>query len=206
MNDESKTAEAPEEGWTEGEKPQDKEGVSAEVERLKAEVTVLQAKLSEKEKEAGTHYDKFLREKAELENFKRRTQREKAEALRFANETLIRDLLSVVDNLERAVEHAQGGGDGQPLVEGVKLVLRTFLDVLEKHGVSQVEAQGEAFDPTRHEALAQVESSAYPPNTVVEEHHKGYFLHDRLLRPALVTVAKPPAEGDGEEKTNGEEK
>lgn len=205
MNDESRAAEGPEGRQTEGEKTQNREGVSEEVESLKAEVTALQARLSDKEKEASTHYDNFLREKAEFENFKKRLQREKAEALRFASEPLIRDLLPVIDNLERAVEHAQGGGNGQPLVEGVKLVLQAFLDVLEKHGVRRVEAQGEVFDPTRHEALAQVESSAHPPNTVVEEHHKGYFLHDRLLRPALVTVAKPPVGGDGGEKGNGGE-
>jgi molecular chaperone GrpE len=205
MNDESRTAERLEGGPTEEEKLQDKEGVSEEVERLRAEVTALQARLSEKEKEASAHHDKFLREKAEVENFKKRVQREKAEALRFANEPLIHDLLPVIDNLERAAEHAQGGGNGQPLVEGVKLVLQAFLDVLQKHGISRVEAQGEVFDPTKHEALAQVESSTHPPNTVVAEHHRGYFLHDRLLRPALVTVAKPPVGSNGEEKGNGGE-
>jgi molecular chaperone GrpE len=209
MNDENRIAGRPpaeelEGGPVEEEKLQDKEGVSNEVEHLKAEVTELQTKLSEKEKEASAHYDRFLREKAELENFKKRMQREKTEALRFANEPLVHDLLPVIDNLERAVEHAQGGGNGQPLVEGVKLVLQAFLDVLDKHGVSRVEARGEVFDPTRHEALAQVESSAHSPNTVVEEHHKGYFLHDRLLRPALVTVAKLPVGDDGGEEGSGE--
>jgi molecular chaperone GrpE len=160
---------------------------------------VLLARLQEKEAEAKANYDLFLRERANLENFKRRMQREQAELLRFAHEPLLRDLLPVVDNLERAVEHAQGGGNGQPLVEGVALVLRAFLDVLEKYGVSRVVAKGEPFDPNKHEAMAQVESEELTPNTVVDEHHPGYLLHGRLLRPALVTVAKAPA---GEKKSD----
>lgn len=142
--------------------------------------------------EAKANYELFLRERAELENFKRRMQRDKSEALRFANEPLVRDLLPVVDNLERAIAHAQGGGNGQPLIEGVQLVLRAFLDVLEKHGVTRVSATGEPFDPTKHEAVAQVETEELPPNSVAEEHTPGYSLHDRLLRAAMVSVSKAP--------------
>ena len=151
-----------------------------------------QAELGQKEAEARVNYELFLRERAELENFKRRMQRDKSEALRFANEPLVRDLLPVVDNLERAIAHAQGGGNGQPLSEGVQLVLRAFLDVLEKHGVTRVSATGEPFDPTRHEAVAQVETEDLPPNSVAEEHTPGYSLHNRLLRAAMVSVSKAP--------------
>jgi molecular chaperone GrpE len=154
----------------------------------------LLAKLGEKEAEAKANYDLFVRERAELENFKRRMQREQAESFRFANEPLVRDLLPVLDNLERAVSHAQGGGNGQPLVEGVTLVVRSFLDTLEKHGVTRVSGKGELFDPSKHEAMAQVESAEVAPNTVVDEYCPAYLLHGRLLRPALVTVAKAPAE------------
>jgi molecular chaperone GrpE len=164
------------------------------------EISVLRAQLEEKGKEAKANYDLFLRERADLENFKRRMQREKAEALRFANEPLIRDLLPVIDNLERAVVHAQGGGDNQPLADGVTLVLRTFLETLEKHGVSRMSAKGQLFDPTKHEAMAQVEDSMIIPNTVVDEYAPTYLLYDRLLRPALVTVAR----GAMEEKKSGE--
>ncbi len=156
------------------------------------EKAVLLAKLEEKDAEAKANYELFLRERAELENFKRRMQREQAESLRFANEPLIRDLLPAIDNLERAVGHAQGGGNGQPLVEGVALVVRSFLDTLEKYGVTRVTAKGEPFDPTRHEAMTQVESTEVAPNTVVDEYCPTYLLHGRLLRPALVTVAKAP--------------
>jgi molecular chaperone GrpE len=158
------------------------------------EKAVLAAQLREKEAEAKANYEMFLRERADLENFKRRMQREQAETIRFANEPLIRDLLPVLDNLERAVSHAQGGGNGQPLVEGVNLVVRSFLETLEKYGVTRVSAKGEPFDPSKHEAMAQVESVDIAPNMVVDEYRPAYLLHGRLLRPALVTVAKAPSE------------
>jgi molecular chaperone GrpE len=163
------------------------------------ELSALRAELEQKEAEARANYELFLRERAELENFKRRMQREKSEALRFANEPLVRDLLPVVDNLERATVHAQGGGNGQPLIEGVRLVLRAFVEVLEKYGVTRVRASGEPFDPTQHEAVAQVESEELPPNTVVEEHTPGYSLYGRLLRAAMVSVSKAPAPSAGRE-------
>ena len=160
------------------------------------EIATLRAKLQEKEAEAKANYDLFLRERAEMENFKRRMQRDQADSLRFANEPLLRALLPVADNLERAIEHAQGGGNGQPLVTGVTLVLRSFLEVLEKQGVTRMSAKGEPFDPNKHEAILQVESVTVAPNTVVDEHHPGYALHGRLLRPALVTVTKAPTDGE----------
>ncbi|MGE0823157.1 MAG: nucleotide exchange factor GrpE [Candidatus Binatia bacterium] len=163
------------------------------------DVLALRAQLEEKEKEAKANYELFLRERAENENFKRRMQKEKVDALRFANEPLIKDILPVLDNLERAVSHAQGGGNGQSLVDGVSLVLRSFLETLEKYDVSRVSAKGQPFDPSRHEAMAQVETPDAVPNTIVEEYAPAYFLHDRLIRPALVTVAKAPP---GEKKTD----
>jgi molecular chaperone GrpE len=152
------------------------------------EVEQLRQQLKEKEEEARANHERFLRERAELENFKKRTQREMTEALRFAPEPLIRELLPVVDNLERALEHADE--NGQSVLEGVRLVVKSLLDILERHGVKRVEAIGQPFDPARHEAMAQVESTEHEPNRVVEQHHTGYLLHDRLLRPALVTVSK----------------
>ena len=158
------------------------------------EVTMLRTQVREKEAEARANYDLFLRERADLENFKRRMQRDKAEALRFANEPVIRDLLPILDNLERAVSHAQGTGNSQSLMDGVSLVLRSFLDMVEKHGVSRMSAKGQLFDPAKHEAMAQVENTEVAPNTVVDEYAPAYLLHDRLLRPALVVVAKPSAD------------
>lgn len=163
----------------------------------------LKRKIEEKELEAKNNYDRFLRQAAELENFKKRALRERDEFVRFANEALIKDLLPVVDNLERAIAHASGGGNGKPLVEGVEMVLKGLLDVLAKHGVTQISAAGQAFDPAKHEAMVQVETADHEPNMVVEELHKGYMLHDRLLRPALVSVAKAII---SQEKKNGQSK
>ena len=158
------------------------------------ELTALRLQVEEKTKEAKTNYDIFLRERAENENFKRRMQREKSEALRYANEPIVRDLLPILDNLERAVSHAQSSGAGQALIDGVSLVARSFLEILEKHGVKRVSAKGQPFDPTKHEAMAQVESAEIAPNTVVDEYAPTYVLYDRLLRPALATVSRAPTE------------
>ena len=168
-----------------------------------SELEELRQLLEKKDLEARENYDRFLRQVAELENFKKRTAREKGEALRYANENFIKDLLPVLDNLERAVDHAKGGGNGKPMLEGVEMVLKGFLDVLSKYGITQIAAKGESFDPERHEAIAQVETEEHKPNTIIEEHHKGYYLLDRLLRPSLVSVAKPP-EAKEKKRQDGE--
>lgn len=169
------------------------EAAGEKIERLTRE-------LEEKTREAAENYDRYLRERAELENFKKRMQREKAEALKFASEDLIRDLIPLLDNLERAIEHAEAGGNGQPLVEGIKLVFKGALDVLRRYGVSRVEATGEQFDPSLHEAIQQVDAEGFEPNRVVTQFLPGYCLHERLLRPAQVSVARKPqvenADGD----------
>ena len=164
-----------------------------------SELSRLRQQLELKEQETKSNYDRFLRQAAELENFKKRSARERDEAIRLANEYLIKDLLPVLDNLERAIAHARGGDGGQPLAEGVEMVLKGFLNVLTRHGVAQVSAVGQPFDPVKHEAMAQMKTDQHLPNTVVEEHHKGYLLHDRLLRPALVSIAKAP---ETQEKKN----
>jgi molecular chaperone GrpE len=154
----------------------------------------LEAELKEARAEAEKNWDLYLRERAERENFRKRMQREKEDLARFANENLLRDLLPIFDNLERAVSHsAEGQEGGAGLLEGVSLTLDQFQKVLEKFGVVPVEAVGQPFDPAWHEAMGQVESDEHPPNTVAQEMQKGYILNDRLLRPALVLVAKAPS-------------
>ena len=157
-----------------------------------SEIEKLRQDLAAKELEAKKNYDLYLRQVADLENFKKRVAREKEEAIRYGNEALVKDLLPILDNVERAVEHAELGGNGKPLLTGIEMVLKGFLEVLEKHGVTQIAAKGEPFNPQKHEAFAQVESTDHEPNTVVEELHKGYFMAARLLRPSLVSVAKLP--------------
>jgi molecular chaperone GrpE len=154
------------------------------------ELATIREQLAAKTQEAKDNYDRYVRQIAETENFKKRIARERDEAIRFANEMLLRDLLPVIDNLERAVAHAAGGENGKPLVEGIEMVLKGLLDALNRFGVSQIAAVGQPFDPSKHEAIAQVDSSEYEPNCVVEELHKGYMFRDRLLRAALVSVAK----------------
>ena len=166
------------------------------------ELTLVRAQLVAQEALAKEKDDLLLRERAELENFKRRMQREKSESLRFASEPLLRDILPVIDNLERAIAHAKESQGSQALVEGVELVLRSLLDTIGRHGVSRVKAKGEAFDPSLHEAVVQVENPELAPNTVLDEHQAGYQLHDRLLRPAMVSVSKaPPQKKEEEEKS-----
>ena len=175
--------------------PSGRRGGDAAFETPEQAVERLSRELDEKTAEATRNWDLYLRERAEADNFKKRMQREKSDALRFAIEPLAKDLLPVIDNLERAVEHAAAGGNGQPLIEGVQLVLKDALDALERHGVVRVDAAGRTFDPSRHEAVVQVRDAGRPPNQVVEQFVPGYTLHDRLLRPARVSVsAKPPVE------------
>ena len=157
-----------------------------------AELANLRQQLAAKEQEAKENYDRYVRQIAEAENFKKRNARERDDAIRYANEMLLKDLLPVIDNLERAIAHAASGENGKPLVEGVEMVLKGFLDVLSKFGVSQIVAVGQPFDPSKHEAIAQVVSDSHDPNVVIEELHRGYMFRDRLLRAALVSVAKAP--------------
>lgn len=157
----------------------------------------LREQLEAKTAEVAELKDKLLREHADLENFKRRMQRDKSDALRYASEHLLRDLLPVIDNLQRAIDAAAAGGDASAqsrvdgLVTGVKMVLNQFSETLGRFGVTRVESTGQAFDPSHHEAVAHVETHEQPPGSVIEEYASGYRLHDRLLRPAQVTVAKP---------------
>jgi molecular chaperone GrpE len=163
-------------------------------------VAELEAELATAREEGRQANDRWLRERADLENHKKRSARERQDAVRFGNEALVRDLLPVVDNLDRAIAAAAGGGNGAPLVEGVELVRKAFLDTLQRHGVERVSAAGERFDPARHEAVAYVESATHDAHLVVAEHQAGYRLNDRLLRPAMVTVSKGPpnlANGEG---------
>jgi molecular chaperone GrpE len=153
-------------------------------------VPELEAELAAAREEARLNHDRWVRERADLDNLRKRAARERQDAARFGTESLLRDLLPVIDDLDRAVAAAQGGGNGQPLVEGVELVRKAFIDALQRHGVERVPAEGERFDPARHEAVAFVESDTHEPHHVVEEHRAGYRIHDRLLRPAMVTVSK----------------
>jgi molecular chaperone GrpE len=155
------------------------------------EVEELKKKLEEKEKEAKENYDRLLRMAADFENYKKRAAKEKEEWTKFANEDLLKGVLPFIDNLERAVNHAQKVNDTGVLIEGVRLTLQQLLQSLSKFGLSSFESTGKPFDPAVHEAMLVVETDQYEPNQVIEEFQKGYLLNDRLLRPATVSVSKP---------------
>ena len=154
----------------------------------------LEQALAAKADEVKNLNDRYLRLAAEFENYKRLAQRDQREQAKFANETLLKDLLPIVDNLQRAVDFSQSSAGLDQLILGVQLTLKQFLETLSKFGVRQVSSIGEPFDPTRHQAVAKTESDNQPENTIIQEHQPGYLLHDRIVRPAMVTVAAAPRE------------
>jgi molecular chaperone GrpE len=152
----------------------------------------LEQKLAAAEKEKKENWDRYLRTAADLENFRKRQKRELDDAKVEAKQRVLKEILPVVDNLERAIEHAGGAPGAAPIVEGVQLVLRQLMTAFERLDVTPVEALNQPFDPNLHEAISQQESDA-APGSVVQVLQRGYRAGDRLLRPALVVVAKPKA-------------
>ncbi|MGQ9655864.1 MAG: nucleotide exchange factor GrpE [Thermodesulfobacteriota bacterium] len=158
--------------------------------RIKEENEALKQQVNQLKGEVEQLRDKWMRAVADLENFKKRSAREREDYCKYASEELLREMLPVVDNLERALNHAGDHEKEEALTEGIQMTLRQFLSVMEKFGVARIQALHEPFDPSRHEAVMQVESADHQPNTVVQELERGYLLHDRLLRPAKVAVSK----------------
>ena len=157
----------------------------------------LEDKLASKEQEAQENYDRLLRVSAEFENFKKRTSREMEEFRKYSNQSLIKEMLSVVDNLELAMNSTDGQKTiDKGLLEWLEMTHKEILKVFEKFNVTPISAQGQTFDPTFHEAVMQEETDDVPENTVVSELQKGYLIHDRLLRPAMVVVAKSKTKKD----------
>jgi molecular chaperone GrpE len=153
----------------------------------------LKQELDTAKAEVSKNWELYLRERADLENARKRHQRDKEDAIRFANDRLLKEMIPVLDNLERAVDHAGSGAEEcQGLLEGVNMTISQFRKVIEDFGVKPISAIGAVFDPNLHQAMGHVESAEQAPNTVVTEFQKGYLLHDRLLRPSLVMVAKTP--------------
>jgi molecular chaperone GrpE len=161
-----------------------------------ADGEALLAKYRELEAELNKAQEQVLRTAADAENFKKRLQREKEEQTRYANESFMRELLTVIDNLERALEHSGTEASQGGLVEGLTMTLKGFLDTLARFGCTQVEATGKPFDPNFHEAVSQEESADHEPNTVLQVLQKGYMLKERLLRPAMVLVSKLSSQQD----------
>ena len=164
----------------------------AEVEAAAPATSELEAKIAGLEKDKKDNWDRYLRAAADLENLRKRQKREMDDVRLESKGRVLKEMLPVVDNLERAIEHATSQAGTNPIVEGVQLVLRQFLTAFERLDVTPIEAGGQPFDPNLHEAISQQESDQ-APGTVVQVLQRGYKSGDRLLRPALVVVAKAKA-------------
>jgi molecular chaperone GrpE len=205
----AKSEDGPEPGASPPSSPEEAPAGEAEARSAEDLKTALE-KLGE---DARLAEDKYLRALAELDNTRKRLSREKADWLRYGHEGVVKDLLPIIDNLERALEAASAIQDGEGaetgskgLIEGVALILKQFLDALARHGIVPIESVGKPFDPNLHEAMQRVEREDAAPGTVVQEFLKGYLLHDRLLRPAKVVVSAEGAKSRaGEEAPGGPE-
>ena len=164
-----------------------------QIEELQAQLDFSLAKGRETMEKLREGHEKMLRAVADLENYRKRAVKEKEEVQRFGTERLLKDFLPIIDNLERALDHGRTPADFNSLVQGIKMTRKLFEDTLTKHGVKAFSSIGKAFDPRFHEAMQHVETAEHPPGHVVMEVLKGYTLNDRLVRPALVGVAKTPA-------------
>lgn len=154
----------------------------------------LAAALDQKAKEAAEANEKYLRTYADFENYRKRMQRDQAEFRKYANEQMALELLSVLDHLGLALKHACDAPEkSEGLQQGVEMVFKQFRDVLEKFGIKPFKAEGEPFDPAKHDAMMQVETGEVPENTVVQVFQDGYLYHEKVLRHAKVGVSKRPA-------------
>lgn len=160
------------------------------------------AALAAKSEELQALQDKYLRLAAEFDNYRKLSQRDMRDASRFANESMLKELLPIIDNLERAVKAAKDCSGGEGLIRGVELTLKQFAETLAKFGVRPIASVGEPFDPTCHQAVARIERADLPENQVIEEFQKGYLLNDRILRAAMVSVASAPAGESATADTN----
>jgi molecular chaperone GrpE len=160
------------------------------LEQAQAELAASREAQGAAERERDELKNRLLRAAADLDNYRKRVQREKEETQRYGASRIVLELLPAVDNMERALEHADKSTDVSTIVDGVRMVQRQLVSALEKHGVTSFDSRGERFDPQRHEAIQQIETSEHETGVVLQEFQRGYFLHDRLIRPALVVVAR----------------
>ncbi len=165
------------------------ETVEAGEEAVQSDTNTIKEALEAKEKESKDNYERYLRAVAELENYKKRAARDKADIIKYGKEDLIKDILPFLDSLDRALEH-KDAGDAQAFKDGIALIQDQLLCCLKKHGVERIESVGTDFDPNVHEALMQTDSDDHKDNQVVSEMEKGYLLNGRLIRPSRVCVCK----------------
>ena len=166
----------------------------------------MEERLESMEQEGKENYDRFLRVSAEFENYQKRAAREMNDFRKFANESFVKAMLPVVDNLDRAIESSSNDKHtARSMLEGVNMTLKEILKVFEQFNVKPFESLGKTFDPSLHQAVMQEETEAHPENSVVKELQKGYMMHDRLLRPAMVVVSKTKTKSEHQKNINKEE-
>lgn len=156
------------------------------------------ARIQDAEKKAAENYDRYVRSVAEFDNFRKRSIREKADAINYGNEKLLQEILPMLDGIDRALEQTEKAGDIDSFKKGLQLIRDQFAGFLKKQGVESIEAKQKDFDPNLHEAMLQVDSPEHEHNKVVSEFEKGFLLNGRLLRPAKVSVCRRPQSGDNE--------
>ncbi|HHP7234493.1 MAG TPA: nucleotide exchange factor GrpE [Desulfobacterales bacterium] len=192
-NDDSRSDEEPSAAPTKREDRQASDPVETEAGTPQTGETVreLERKLEDATGEARENYDRLLRVSAEFENYKKRMNREMDDLRKFAIQSLVKDLLPIIDNLELALKSASDHLDegGNRLRDGVALTHKEILKTLDRYNVTQIDALGQPFDPNFHEAVMREEDEEHPPNTIINELQKGYLLHDRLIRPSMVVVS-----------------
>jgi molecular chaperone GrpE len=154
----------------------------------------LEAEYEAYKAESEERHDQMLRTIAEFDNSRKRAEREKEESLKYALESFVKELIPTIDSIERAIQSTKESQDVDALAEGVEMIYKGLLSTLEKHGVTPIEAVNEPFDPMQHEAVMHVESENVPENNVIEEWQKGYMLHNRVIRPSMVSVSKGKSE------------
>lgn len=154
------------------------------------DVELLRKDLEAGQKEAAELHDRLLRMQAETENYRKRLHREHAEAIRYANEGMISELLPVIDDFERAIESADKNKEYESLAVGIKIIFNQLKNVLQKAGLTEIQCAGQPFDPNHHQAVQVIESDDHEEDTVVQEMRKGYMLHGKVLRPSMVGVSK----------------
>lgn len=173
--------------------PLEKKPQSTQKKKVKIHEDELNA-LKEKAAKTDEYFDKLLRLQADFENYKKRLDREKSDFIKYANEGLIIGLLNILDDFERAIDSAKNSNDSKTLLQGVEMIRQHFQEALEERGLIKIDPKGQPFDPEKHEAVMHIETDEYPEHTVVEVLRKGYGLNDKILRPAVVKVAKKKQE------------
>jgi len=178
-----------------------------EIKNYQIKLEQIQQKTEELKKNENIYKDQLLRMQADFENYKKREEKKKKDFMEYANKDLICKLLSVIDNLERAVSYSHNQKhQSESIRKGIESVLKDFQKILEKEGLAPIKSLGKRFDPYCHEAIMQVESDKYPEDTVTEEITKGYYLKSNVIRPAIVKVSKGKNQDDTDKDTNNNDK